>query len=157
MEYACAAGIGGVLYALLEILWRGYTHWSMVLAGGISLAALYWLRRRMGGTPLLLRCLAGAAVITLVELWIGCTVNLWWNMDVWDYSDMPMNLWGQICPLFSAMWFLLCWPAYWLCGRIEGFCRWLGADPGKTAGKAPRKGAEPVQYPTGYPAQHGQE
>jgi uncharacterized membrane protein len=25
-------------------------------------------------------------------------------MNVWDYSDMPFNLLGQICPSFSLLW-----------------------------------------------------
>ena len=31
-------------------------------------------------------------------------------MNVWDYSDRKFNLMGQICPLYSALWFLLCIP-----------------------------------------------
>ena len=27
--------IGAMGYGLIEILWRGYTHWSMLTAGGI--------------------------------------------------------------------------------------------------------------------------
>ena len=27
--------IGGLVYAWIEILWRGYTHWSMFVLGGI--------------------------------------------------------------------------------------------------------------------------
>ena len=33
--------IGSVLYGTIEILWRGYTHWTMLLAGGICLALFY--------------------------------------------------------------------------------------------------------------------
>ena len=75
------------------------------------------------GTSRRAAAVLGAAGITLVELAVGCVVNLWWNMGVWDYSDMPMNLWGQICPTFSAMWFFLCIPAFWLCGQIRTLCQ----------------------------------
>ena len=27
--------IGGALYYVIEILWRGYSHWSMFILGGI--------------------------------------------------------------------------------------------------------------------------
>ncbi|MBQ8641066.1 MAG: hypothetical protein IJ480_02515 [Clostridia bacterium] len=114
---------GGVIYAFLEIFWRGYTHWSMILAGACAAVMLYWIRENLPAAPLLLRCLLGAAGITLVELVIGCVVNLWWGLEVWNYSDMPLNLWGQICPAFSALWFLLCIPAFWLCGQIRALCR----------------------------------
>jgi len=119
-EYSLAAGTGGVVYAMLEVLWRGYTHWSMILAGALCAALLY--RIRLTGAPLLFRCLMGTVCITLVEFAIGCTVNLWWKLDVWDYSSMPFHLWGQICPAYTALWFFLCPPAFWLCGRIQKLC-----------------------------------
>ena len=27
---------GGVLYVLIEVLWRGYSHYSMFIAGGLG-------------------------------------------------------------------------------------------------------------------------
>ena len=39
--------------------------------------------------------------------------ELGWN--VWDYSSMPLNLYGQICLPFSGLWFLLCIPAFGIC------------------------------------------
>ena len=27
--------IGGALYYLIEVLWRGYSHWSMFILGGV--------------------------------------------------------------------------------------------------------------------------
>ena len=113
------AGVGAVVYAFLEIFWRGYTHWSMMVAGALSAVLLYWIREHLQNIPLFVRCLLGTFGITLVELLIGCIVNLWWGLEVWDYSALPGNLWGQICPTFSAMWFLLCVPAFWLCGQIR--------------------------------------
>ncbi len=59
---------------------------------------------------------------------MGCVVNLWLRLEVWHYGDMPFNLWGQICPTFSALWFLLSLPALWLCERIGNLCRWMGRE-----------------------------
>ena len=28
--------IGGLIYSLIEIIYRGYTHWSMVIVGGLA-------------------------------------------------------------------------------------------------------------------------
>ena len=102
---------GGILYSLIEIAFRGYTHWSMTLTGGTVFFLIYMLNKRMGGTNLLLRCAAGSAIITGIEFAVGCVVNLWLNLNVWDYSDRPLNILGQVCPLFSGVWFLLCIPA----------------------------------------------
>ena len=35
--------IGGVTYAMIEIMWRGNTHWTMVLLGGLCFLTLYKL------------------------------------------------------------------------------------------------------------------
>ena len=35
--------IGGILYALIEIIFRGYTHWSMVITGGLCFLIFYIL------------------------------------------------------------------------------------------------------------------
>ncbi len=102
---------GGVLYGLIEVAFRGYTHWTMALTGGTVFLIVYALNKKMGGTSLILRCAAGSIVITAVEFAVGCVVNLWLNLGVWDYSDRPLNLLGQVCPLFSGVWFLLCIPA----------------------------------------------
>lgn len=106
---------GGILYSLIEILFRGYTHWSMTLTGGICLVILY---RHFLNNPyesLLSRCFFGMAVITCFEFVVGCIVNLLLHWNVWDYSGQFLNLMGQICLLFSSLWFFLTIPVIWLC------------------------------------------
>ena len=36
------------------------------------------------------------------------------SLNIWDYSDLPFNLMGQICLLFSVFWFFLSIIAIWL-------------------------------------------
>lgn len=102
--------IGALGYCILELLWRQRTHWSMGIAGGVCLAGLKTLERRLKNRSLLPKCLAGSILITLVELLIGLWVNRIMGWGVWDYADQPLNLLGQICPLYSGLWFLLCMP-----------------------------------------------
>ena len=52
-------------------------------------------------------CVIGGLAVTAVELIFGAVVNLWLKWNVWDYSDVPMNLWGQICLPFSLLWVAL--------------------------------------------------
>lgn len=94
--------LGGLAYVLLELMWRGWSHISMFLAGGscfLLVGRLGQLRPRL---PLLLRGLLGAVVITAVELLAGLWINRAYG--VWDYRDMPMNFHGQICLPFSLLW-----------------------------------------------------
>lgn len=115
MENTVVFLFGGILYSLMEICFRGYTHWSMTLTGGFCLVVLYRHFRQNPLESMLTRCFFGMAVITAAEFLTGCVVNIMLDWNVWDYSSRPFNLFGQICPLFSALWFLLTIPACWLC------------------------------------------
>ena len=39
-EYLGLFLLGAAGYSLLEVLWRGYTHWTMGVTGGLFLAIL---------------------------------------------------------------------------------------------------------------------
>lgn len=45
-----------------------------------------------------------AVIITIFEFITGCIVNLWLGWAVWDYSDLPFNLLGQICLYYFLLW-----------------------------------------------------
>ena len=117
-EYAWVAVIGAAGYSLLEILWRGHTHWSMTLAGGICLPLIY--RVHAGERHCLaVRSVICSGIITTVEFAVGVVVNLLLGWQVWDYSAQPGNILGQICPLFCFLWFLLSLPILLLCGWLR--------------------------------------
>jgi len=92
--------IGGSAYMGLELLWRGWSHGSMFLAGGSCFLLLGELDKR--NLPVPLRAALGAGVITLVEYAAGLLFNR--SYAVWDYRDQPLNLHGQICLPFSLIW-----------------------------------------------------
>ena len=100
--------LGGTAYAMIEILFRGHTHWTMVLTGGACVLTMYMLSDWLLSAPLIIGALTGAVIITMYELCVGVLVNIKFGWQVWDYSDMPCNVLGQICPLFTVLWFLLC-------------------------------------------------
>lgn len=99
--------IGACGYGLIEILWRGHTHWSMLTAGGMSFLGLSAIADKMKRSSLLKKAIAGCALITAIELVFGVIFNIILRRDVWDYSKMPLNLGGQICALYSFFWLLL--------------------------------------------------
>ncbi len=102
---------GAVVYYGLELLFRGRSHWSMAIAGGICFYLIYMTQRIFPSMPLVLGCIVGGVIITAVELGIGGIVNLRLGWGVWDYSDVPLNYKGQICLLFSMLWCFLSLPA----------------------------------------------
>lgn len=100
-------GIGGLVYTLLEIIVRGRTHWTMFIVGGVAFFLIGCINEKYRSMALVKQMIIGALVITLLELVCGCIVNLWLGWNVWDYSNMPFNLLGQVCVPFSILWFLL--------------------------------------------------
>ncbi|MBO5128895.1 MAG: hypothetical protein J6B95_00910 [Oscillospiraceae bacterium] len=94
--------LGGCAYMALELLWRGWSHGSMFLAGGLCFVLIGHLGELAKPLSLPGRMLLGAAIITMVELGAGLLFNR--GYQVWDYRAMPGNLWGQICPAFCLLW-----------------------------------------------------
>ena len=104
-ETADLFALGGGIYGMIEIAWRGYTHWTMTVLGGalfliLGTMNLYFPQRM----PLAVRGMAGGALITASEFAAGCILNLKLGMGIWDYSQMPLQLLGQICLPYSLLW-----------------------------------------------------
>lgn len=100
--------VGGGVYCVIELLFRGHTHYTMMIVGGICFLMCGALNEHVGwDMPFLLQMLLGCLIITGVELISGLILNVWLGLDIWNYANLPLNLWGQICVLFMAAWFLL--------------------------------------------------
>ena len=92
-------------YVLLEYLWRGRSHPTMFLLGGLCFVLLGLLNEGLRpNLPLGLQSLMGAVVVTALELACGLIVNVALGWDVWDYSDLPLNFLGQISLPFFLLW-----------------------------------------------------
>ena len=100
--------LGGVFYGLTEILYRGYTHWSMVLTGGAVAFTFYLMTPFLFHMNIFFAAAIGALIVTFYEFSMGVVVNLWLQWDVWDYSALPGNILGQVCPKYTVYWFVLC-------------------------------------------------
>ena len=109
-KYGILFFIGAAGYGLMETLFRGYTHWTMLVTGGAVFVILYYVNSKNEKAPIWQKALIGALIITAVELAVGSIVNLWLNWNVWDYSGYAYNFLGQICLGFTALWFFLCIP-----------------------------------------------
>lgn len=122
---------GGTVYFLLEVIFKLMTShperisWTMLVVAIILCIPVERCGAELPWTcPIWLQALLCAVLVTAVELVAGLIINVWMGMDVWDYSSMPGNLWGQICPQFSAVWWVLCLafiPIFdWVRWAIEG-------------------------------------
>ncbi len=104
--------VGGLLYAVIEILWRGYTHWTMAILGGMCFLVCGGLNEWLSwDTPLWIQALICCMAITAAELVAGLVLNVWLGLNIWDYSGLPYNLAGQVCLGYSCLWYMLSIPA----------------------------------------------
>lgn len=100
--------VGGMAYNVVEVLYRGYTHWTMFVVGGLCFVLIGLINEIFSWeTALWKQMLIGGTVITVVEFVSGCVVNLLLGWNVWDYSQLPLNVLGQICVPFYFVWVLL--------------------------------------------------
>ena len=110
--------VGAVGYGLLECLWRGRTHWSMLLAGGLCFSMLTHIEQVCNKWRYLYRCVLGSGVITMIELIFGLIFNRLLHRNVWDYSHIRYNVAGQICLLYSVLWGFLTALVLPICHRL---------------------------------------
>lgn len=113
--------IGALIYGLIEISARGFTHITMGLLGGISMLVIHLTNdsRRLG-LNFFLQIVIIAFFITAIEFMTGEIVNVRLGMNIWDYSDIPMNFDGQICLPFVGIWLVLSAIGVFL----DDFLRW---------------------------------
>ena len=108
IKHGILFGLGGIFYVIIELLWRGSSHWTMFFLGGACFLLIGLINERSRGKiPLLLQMLISTAIVTGLEFVVGYIVNIKLGMNVWDYYDLPYNVMGQICLLYSVIWFFL--------------------------------------------------
>lgn len=127
LKHVILAAAGGSAYVLLELVLRGRSHWTMFLLGGLCFVLIGLINEVIPWEmPLLLQGVIGAGIVTALEFCTGCIVNLWLGWDVWDYSNIPFNVLGQICLPFSLLWILVSILAVLLDDWIRW--RWFGEE-----------------------------
>lgn len=122
---------GGTLYFLIEVAWKTATghperiSWTMLVLAVVLCVPV----ERAGynlpwSCPLWLQALACSALVTVTEFVAGLVLNVWLGLCVWDYTNLPFNLLGQICPQYAVAWWGLCFifiPVFdWLRYAVTG-------------------------------------
>lgn len=106
---------GGANYFMLEVIYKTLTgnaqgiSWTMLVLSFVLCIPI----ERCGcelpwEVPLLLQALICATVVTFAEFATGVVLNLWLQLSIWDYSQLPGNILGQVCPQFFVLWYLVC-------------------------------------------------
>ena len=112
--------MGGAGYMFLEFLWRGRSHGSMFLLGGLCFLLIGRIWKTLGRIPPAVRLVLSAVLVTALELFTGVLVNR--DYRVWDYRKMPLQFGGQICLSYSLLWIPV---SFLAAGLYCGITRWL--------------------------------
>lgn len=103
-EYIFLWTFGGALYYAFELFFRGFSHWSMFCLGGICVL-FFWLQGSSLNwqDPMWIQVIRCTVFVVACEFITGIIVNKWLGWAVWDYSDQPYQLFGQICLPFAVI------------------------------------------------------
>jgi hypothetical protein len=96
--------LGAIGYGSIEMIWRGRTHWTMMIAGGLCFILFSMVAELFRGHSAILKATVCAVGVTAIEFIFGVIFNLWLRMGIWDYSDRTFNILGQVCPFFTVLW-----------------------------------------------------
>lgn len=99
--------IAGGIYLLIELAYRGYTHWTMLPLAAVIFVSAGVLDEGENPPPVWKQVVIGTAIATALEFVAGLILNVWLGLGVWDYSNLPGNVLGQICPQFTLAWAFL--------------------------------------------------
>ena len=122
LKYFILGWFGGSTYCSLEVIFRGRSHWSMIALAFILFLLIGSLNNLFPWEMSLAKQgVIGACIVTVLEFITGCIINIWLGWNVWDYSNMPLNILGQVCLPFSLLWILLSI----VCIIVDDYLRYL--------------------------------
>ena len=108
LKYFTLFIIGGISYYFIEIIYRGYSHFSMIIVGGICFVLIGAINEFSNKeVPLLLQMILAVLIVDTIELISGIIINKVLLLNVWYYSNLRFNLLGQISLRSSIAWFFL--------------------------------------------------
>ena len=117
LEYGILWVLGGTFYYTFELLFRGFSHPSMFILGGICMMFFAMQGRAVHWKDPIWKQVIRCTIFVLAgEFITGLIVNKWLNLAVWDYSEQPFQLFGQICLPFALLFSVLCTIGIVFCG-----------------------------------------
>lgn len=108
-KYLILGCVGGSIYFVIEMIYKGgSSHWTMAILGGLCFICIGLINEVLSWeTPLWKQALIGGITTTVLEFITGYIVNILLGWNVWNYSNLPLNILGQISLPFTLAWCLL--------------------------------------------------
>lgn len=133
IKYLILGIIGGFTYVIIEMLYRGHSHWSMFIVSAVAFISIGLINEFISwDMKLWKQMLIGSGIVTVLEFISGYILNIKLGWLIWDYSNVPFNIMGQICLPFSIAWFFISFIAivaddylrYWLFNEEKPHYKW---------------------------------
>ena len=133
IKYLILGIIGGFTYVIIEMLYRGHSHWSMFIVSAVAFISIGLINEFISwDMKLWKQMLIGSGIVTVLEFISGYILNIKLGWLIWDYSNVPFNIMGQICLPFSIAWFFISFIAivaddylrYWLFKEERPHYKW---------------------------------
>ena len=115
----------GTFYFTLEGIWRipkgGYANIVMLPIGGLCGICVGSINQipKFYNMKVIYQSIIGALIVTFIEFISGLVLNCYLGLGIWDYSNLPFNILGQICLLFSLIWLSIMPLCIWLEDKIR--------------------------------------
>lgn len=112
----------GLIYVVCEILFRGFSHISMFLLAGFCGVFIIDSLNNIFSFDMdyLLQITVATTLCTIAEGFTGILVNKCLNLNVWDYSNLPLTFfYGQCNLYFVGAWALLVAVGIIICDAIN--------------------------------------
>ena len=99
----------GFTYYMLECFFRGYSHWSMFLLAGLLSFVIDGVNNFLSfECDYLIQVLIVTTLCTIAEGCCGLIVNVWLQLNVWNYSKLwGTFFFGQCNTFFVIVWLVL--------------------------------------------------
>ena len=110
----------GMVYFTIEGFWRipsgGYSNIVMLFIGGLCGVLVGSINQipKFQNMSIFTQSIIGAIIVLIIEYISGYILNIKLGLEIWDYSDMFLNINGQVCLTFGLFWFLLMPLTIWL-------------------------------------------
>ena len=102
VQFLSLLTIGGFIYVFIELAFRGRSHWTMFLLGGLCFYLIGLVNELYPwDMPLISQMFISSIIVTSLEFIFGVFLNIFLGLGIWDYTNLPYNLCGQICLIFS--------------------------------------------------------
>ncbi len=133
IKYLILGIIGGFTYVLIELFYRGHSHWSMFAVSAVSFILIGLINEFISwDMELWKQMLIGSGIVTILEFISGYILNIKLGWHIWNYSNVPFNILGQICLPFNIVWFFISLIAivaddylrYWLFDEEKPHYKW---------------------------------